>query len=145
MNDFIDGGAAVAGCGEDRARSWRPGKTQSGNSAGFPRRRLCRCRFQHLLHRRAVYRLQIRHPRPENRQLLQSLHVSSFTFSHSNLVHHSSKVNRTVSIKSFISLRRYENEPIDFNHESTPACELQRFLHRSYQSVITTGMLIFLK
>lgn len=111
---MIDVGSAVARCPQDRPCSRWTRQTQSGDSVGFPGRRICRSSFQFLLVKqrclsfliflsnyladnakyflicsqycRAVRGLQIRHPHPEDRQLLQSLHVNESFFLRSIVV-----------------------------------------------------------
>ena len=94
---MIDVGSAAARRPQDRPRSRRTRQTQSGDAVGFPGRRIRRRSFQFLLvrktntgfpfstmpyvillsqYRGALRGLQVRHPHPEDRQLLQSLHVN---------------------------------------------------------------------
>jgi hypothetical protein len=60
---------------KNRSRPRRPGQSESGQHQRFPRHGQRRSRRQHLLHGRTLRRLQVRHPRPEDRHQLQGLHA----------------------------------------------------------------------
>lgn len=60
---------------QNRPRTRRSRQSESGQHKRFPRHGECSGRCRHLLHRRTIHRLEIRHSRAENRQQLQSVHA----------------------------------------------------------------------
>lgn len=75
----------TASCHQNRPRSFRDGENESREQFGLSRRRFSRRRGQHVLHGRALHRFEIRHTHSENRQQLQSIHVTSQVSFHSTL------------------------------------------------------------
>lgn len=60
---------------EDRTRPRRPGKGEDREPVRLPGPGQRRRGGEHVLHNRAVHRLPLRHPHPEDRNQLQGFHV----------------------------------------------------------------------